>query len=108
MINRLLTSILLAAIGHAGPALSLAHSAEDAVILMYHHVDTSTPPATSTTPEQFAAHLDYLARENFTVLPLLDVLTAIKSGLELPEKTVGAMSDHSAGQVPSSFFFIHK
>jgi peptidoglycan/xylan/chitin deacetylase (PgdA/CDA1 family) len=88
MTSRLLAVIVVATISPAGPMMSEARAAEDAVILMYHHVDSTTPPATSITPEKFTAHLDYLARENFTVLPLLEVLRSIEAGNQLPEKTV--------------------
>ncbi len=88
MINRLPAAFLLAVIGYAGLPLSPVRAAQDAVILMYHHVDIATPRTTSTAPSQVAAHLDYLAQENFNVLPLLDVLRAIEAGIEVPDKTV--------------------
>ncbi|RMF13547.1 MAG: polysaccharide deacetylase [Gammaproteobacteria bacterium] len=45
-----------------------------AVILMYHHVDTDTPRATSISPELFARHLKWIAESGLPVLPLSRLL----------------------------------
>ena len=58
------------------------------VILQYHHVSESTPASTSTTPEQFAKHMRYLADNNFTVVALSTLMDAIKQQQILPDKTV--------------------
>ena len=55
---------------------------------MYHHVDESTPPSTSVTPQQFEAHLDHLDNEGYRVRPLLEVLTALRLGEPVAENTV--------------------
>ena len=44
------------------------------VVLLYHHVDTSTPAITSITPTQFDKHLKIIEAEAFTVLPLGQLL----------------------------------
>ncbi|WP_372780444.1 polysaccharide deacetylase family protein [Litorivivens sp.] len=67
--------------------------ADHAVVLVYHHVSEETPPSTSVTPEQFAAHLDYLAREGFTVWPLSRILEHLEDGRKLPERTVALTFD---------------
>lgn len=79
--------LLLAAVLGSSVACTAA-GAGHAVILMYHHVDTSTPPATSVTPARFAAHMDYLDANGFNVAPLHDVLRAVEAGDALPDKTV--------------------
>ena len=79
--------MLVAVAMNAGLLTPSADAAEDAVILMYHHVDSTTPAATSTTPEKFAAQLDYLQQEDFSVMPLLDVLQTIERDGELPDRT---------------------
>jgi biofilm PGA synthesis lipoprotein PgaB len=43
------------------------------VVLLYHHVDTKTPPITSISPAQFEKHLQILEEEGFTVLPLSEL-----------------------------------
>lgn len=68
--------------------VDLAQAADSAVILLYHHVSESTPLSTSVTPEQFSAQLDYLEENGFSVLPLFQVLDSVKSGQNLPEKSV--------------------
>ena len=84
----LIAAIVLVLIGYLGLFQPPAYAADGAVILMYHHVDRDTPRPSSVTPEQFAAHLNYLAQEGFTIRPLLEVLESIRSGSELVEKTV--------------------
>ncbi len=78
--------LMLAIVG--GTTQRPAYAADGAAILVYHHVDAETPRSTSVTPERFSAHLDYLARHDFTVSPLLDVLESIRTGEELAAKTV--------------------
>ena len=62
-------------------------------MLQYHHVSADTPGITSVTPEQFAAHLDYLEREHFEVLPLRQVVDAITHARALPERCVAITFD---------------
>lgn len=71
----------------------VAAAAQSAVVFMYHHVDESTPPSTSVTPQRFAAHLNYLQHEGFHVLALMDVLDALRDGRELPERSVSITFD---------------
>jgi len=59
-----------------------------AVILQYHHVNNTTPKSTSISPEQFEAHLQYLADNHFNVVPLSDVINKIKLQQNIPDKTV--------------------
>lgn len=74
--------------------LAVAARADDhAVILIYHHVADDTPASTSVTPERFAAHLDYLDDNGFTVLPLKELLDAVKDEKPLPENAVAITFD---------------
>ena len=66
-----------------------------AIILVYHHVDTSTPPSTSVTPERFASHLDFLASAGYRVTSLADVVEALRSGNALPDRAVVLTFDDS-------------
>ncbi len=65
----------------------------DAVILMYHHFGKQQWPTTNVTLEQFEAHLDYLANNGFTVLPLKEIVEAFRTGRALPAKTVAITVD---------------
>ncbi|MFB6259676.1 MAG: polysaccharide deacetylase family protein, partial [Thiohalorhabdaceae bacterium] len=75
------------------PGSAPAAAGDHAVILEYHHVGTDTPPSTSVTPETFEAHLSYLAEHDFNVWPLQRILTRLKAGESLPERTVALTFD---------------
>ena len=62
-------------------------------ILQYHHVSNKTPKATSISPEQLEAHFRYLEKENFSVIPLDELVIALKNKQPLPEKTVAITFD---------------
>lgn len=69
------------------PPAAQAQAPSGAVILQYHHVSTATPPSTSLSPEDFRVHMDYLRDNGFSVLPLEEVLDALRGGRDLPERT---------------------
>lgn len=83
MIKTLLIGLLLLA----------CTSAQAAVILQYHHVSATTPASTSVTSEQFREQMQYLHDHQFNVLPLSDIVNAIKSQQTLPAKTVAITFD---------------
>ena len=58
------------------------------VILQYHHVSDKTPASTSISPAQFEKHLQFLADNHFKVVPLPEVIEAVKKGENLPDKSV--------------------
>ena len=95
--------ILTALLSLAGICLSAAATADDAtaVVLLYHHVDDTTPPSTSITPENFDAHLDYLEREGYSVLPLMDIVQALGEGETLPPRAVALTFDDGYSSVYS-------
>lgn len=80
-------SVVLIAIGSLCPAIA-ARSATSAVVFMYHHIATDTPPSTSTSPERFGEQMTFLEREGYSVLPLMDVVSRLREGREVPERTV--------------------
>ncbi len=64
-------------------------------ILMYHYISTPPPAADiyrqdlSVAPEVFAAHLDFLAAQGYTPIPLKDLLSYLATGRpELPAKPI--------------------
>ena len=63
------------------------------VILVYHHVSTSTPPSTSISPEDFRKHLDYLLQNDFSVIPLDQMLETLQTEGQLPEKAIAITFD---------------
>ena len=64
-----------------------------AVILQYHHVSETLPRVTSVTEQEFEQHMAYLKTHQFTVLPLDEIVNAVKNKTPLPEKTVAITFD---------------
>ena len=75
-----------------------------AVILVYHHIGTTTPASTSVTPERFASHLDLLAAGGYRVVPLADVVEALRSGKALPDRAVVLTFDDAYRSVYTEAF----
>ena len=69
-------------------AMILPGAARAVVMLQYHHIDSSTPASTSTPPELFAEHLQYLKDNNFRVVPLPEITQKLRHNELLPDKTV--------------------
>lgn len=70
-----------------------ASAADHCVILQYHHISEETPGITSVTPEQFQRHLNYLLMNDHVVLPLDEVVGALRDGAELPDRCVALTID---------------
>ena len=64
-----------------------------AVVLQYHHVSEETPASTSTSPDRFAMHLDYLHEAGFDIVPLQDLVNMLRAGEPLPDKTAAITFD---------------
>ena len=62
-------------------------------ILQYHHVDSTTPPSTSISPQDFARHLQLLQDENMQVMDLAKAMNALRAGETLPDKAVAITFD---------------
>jgi len=84
---------LLAFAGAHAAGAAMAGAEDHAVVLVYHHVSDATPRSTSVTPAVFEAHLEYLARHDFTVLPLAEVIDALGAGRPLPDRAVALTFD---------------
>lgn len=85
-----IVSLLIGIFVLAGDA---SKAQQSAVIFMYHHVDDGTPPSTSVAPKTFAAQMDYLDREGFSVMPLIDLLDALKAGSAVPKHSIAITFD---------------
>jgi len=66
----------------------LSFSADEAVVLMYHRFGEDRHPSTNIRVEQLEAQLDYLEDNGYAVVPLADVLAALRGDVELPDRTV--------------------
>lgn len=72
---------------------ALATAAGSAVVLEYHHVANDSPPSTSVTPETFERHMDHLADNDFHVWSLPRLVETVRSGGNVPERTVAITFD---------------
>lgn len=73
--------------------------ASAAVVLEYHHVSDKTPKSTSISPERFNAQMNYLASNNFHVVPLTELTEQLRRGEKLPDKTIAITFDDSYASV---------
>ncbi len=84
--------------------LLLPAGASAAVVILYHHVSDTTPKSTSISPAQFEVQMDYLEKNNFTVVPLLELTEKLRKGESLPDKTVAISFDDSYVSVYDSAY----
>ncbi len=77
----------------AAPAEPLAADASHAAILMYHRFGETRYPSTNVTVAQLEAHIALLRSGRYSVLPVPEILAAIRSGAPLPDRTVGITVD---------------
>jgi peptidoglycan/xylan/chitin deacetylase (PgdA/CDA1 family) len=68
-------------------------AADSAAFIMYHRFGESAYPSTNITLEQFDAHLAELTSGPYTVLPVEEILAALRTGKKLPDRTVGITID---------------
>lgn len=83
----------LAIFASQGLANTPATTSNQAVILLYHHISSRTPPSTSTSLHNFLQHLEYLEQEGFEVWPLERIANQIKRRRPLPNKTAAITFD---------------
>ena len=74
-------------------AVPRARAADSAVVMMYHRFAESRHPSTNVTREQFESHLGELGDGAYAVLPLAEIVTALREGRALPDRTVGLAVD---------------
>ncbi len=70
-----------------------ARAADHAVIIMYHRFGESDFPSTNIRLKQFESHLAELTDGGYRVLPLPEIVRALKEGTPLPDRTVGISVD---------------
>ncbi len=76
----------------ASMALATQDGAQ-AVIFMYHRFGESRYPSTNITLEQFEEQLEFFEKNNFSVLPLNEIIEALKENKTLPDKSIGITID---------------
>ena len=65
----------------------------DCVILVYHRFSDDGPKSTSTSPSVFKQHLEYLKNNDFSVLPLKEVVRSLQSKQSLPSNCISLTAD---------------
>lgn len=85
------------------------HAADEAVsssgtILLYHHVATDTPPSTSISPTDFRRHLEYLRDNNFNVMPLDEMIEALRDGQQIPDRSTAITFDDGYSSIYDTAF----
>lgn len=85
--HRLIATLLLLL-----PACAAAIESH-AVVFMYHRFGEARYPSTSVRIEQFEAHLDWLADNDYTVWPLEHIVRHLESGEPIPDRTVAITVD---------------
>jgi peptidoglycan/xylan/chitin deacetylase (PgdA/CDA1 family) len=75
------------------PATQPSDAAPTAVVVMYHRFGEDAHPSTNVRVEQFEAHLRELVKPQYTVLPVPEIVAALREGRPLPERTVGITID---------------
>ena len=96
LIALLLAALLFAALPPAAsaPAQGGESALESgAVVLMYHRFGEGQYPSTSIRLEQFRAHLRALQQPPYTVLPVPEIVAALREGRALPPYAVGITID---------------
>ncbi len=70
-----------------------AYSSDSAVIVMYHRFGEPEFPTTNVSLEQLDSHIEELTSGPYTVLPLSDIVSALREGLVLPDRAIGISID---------------
>ena len=69
------------------------YSSDSAVIVMYHRFGEPEFPSTNVSLEQFDAHIEELTRGPYNVLPLPDIVSALREGRALPDRAISISID---------------
>lgn len=69
------------------------YDSTSAVIFVYHRIGEDQFPDTNIRIDQFASHIDEIIQGNYNVMPLPDIVNAIKKGEQLPDKTIAITFD---------------
>jgi peptidoglycan/xylan/chitin deacetylase (PgdA/CDA1 family) len=82
----LITAVMMSISAPAG-------AADSAVFLVYHRFGEDAYPSTNVRIEQFESHIRELSQGPYNVMPVGEILDALRNGRELPDRTVGITVD---------------
>lgn len=83
---------------------SIPDSAASAVVFMYHRFGEDSLPSTNIRIDQFESHLAELSSGGYHVLPLSEIVGALREGRSLPDRTVGITIDDGFRSVYTQAF----
>ncbi|MGB4106278.1 MAG: polysaccharide deacetylase family protein [Alphaproteobacteria bacterium] len=86
-----ITLLAAAAAGTGSPVSAANAIPEDkysAVVLVYHRIGEDAYPDSGLRTDQFIEHLDEIAGGDYTVLPLGEIIDAVKNHRELPPRAL--------------------
>ncbi len=83
---------------------AFANSARSAVVFMYHRFGEDRLPSTNIRIDQFESHIAELSSGGYHVLPLPEILSALREGRGLPDRTVGITIDDGFRSVYTKAF----
>ena len=72
---------------------SIPAAASSAVVLMYQRLGEKRAPSTNIRLDQFDAHLKAIAERELNVMAIPEILTALGTGRDLPDLTIGLTFD---------------
>ena len=64
-----------------------------ATVIMYHRFGESRYPTTNVSIEQFESHLEFIAKGDYTVVPLIEIIETLQSGGVTKDKTLAITVD---------------
>ena len=96
---KVLVCALFSSAACSDPSSVPAAQADHGVVLLYHHIDEGTPTSTSTTPARFEEHLEHIEQWGYTVMPLEEMITTLRSGGLIPDKALAITFDDAYGSV---------
>ncbi len=74
-------------------AASGAEAAGSAIVVVYNRFGEEGTPSNNIRLDQFEAHLAEIAEHDINVLPIPEILAALRDGRELPQRTIGISID---------------
>lgn len=82
-------------IGLVAPFLAVTplSAADSSVIFMYHRFGEHAQPTTNISIGQFESHIKELTGGAYAVLPVPEIIEALRNGKALPERTIGITVD---------------
>lgn len=100
----LATASMTSCAERAEPGTTERNPASRGVILQYHHVDATTPAVTSTRPDRFREHMDYLDDAGYRVWPVERLVDHVRRNEMVPDRVVAITFDDAYDSIYTTAF----